>query len=338
MSHPAVQPEQHASADDAAASWLLRRDDGQDVERDPLFIDWRDRAPANAAAWAHATAMWEATGRPAGEDPLLTALRRDALQARPARVPTFAAVAAAAAVVLGVMIAWPQFASHLAAPAAQPGPSVDAAATFANAGSTPDSFDLPDGSRVTLNANSAIAVAYTDRSRAVRLLRGQAFFRVTHDQTRPFKVAAGARTITDLGTEFDVRLEGRGAVVVTLVQGAVAVSAERSGEETNLTSPGQQLAARPGKPDRVAQVDLAQALSWRTTMLAFSETPLAKAVAEINRYGGAPAKVVDPSAAALPVTGQFRAGDPARFANALAAAYPLTARARSDGGVDISSR
>lgn len=337
MSQRPAQPELYANADDAAASWLLRRDGGQDVERDPVFIAWRDRAPANAAAWVHATTVWEAMGRPAGEDPLLAALRRDALQARPARAP-WLGVAAAAAVILSVALAWPQFASHLAQPAGRPGSAADAEATFANTAATPDSFALPDASRVTLGANSAVAVAYTGQSRSVRLLRGQAFFSVTHDRTRPFTVAAGPRTITDLGTEFDVRMEGRGALVVTLVKGAVAVSAADGGEETKLTSPGQQLAATTGRADTVAQVDLATALAWRTPMVTFSETPLAEAVAEINRYGGPPARIIDPSAASLPVTGQFRAGDPARFANALALAYPLKAQARSDGGVDIASR
>lgn len=337
MSHPVARPDGRADADEAAAMWLLRRDAGQDVERDPAFIAWLEGVPGAAGAWTHATAIWQAAGRPASDDPLLTALRRDALRARPDRRPLMAAAAAAAVAVVAVGLAWTEFAPRIGTPAAQPGPPADAAATFAVAASAPNSFALPDGSRVTLNANSAIAVGYEGRSRAVRLLRGQAYFSVVHDPQRPFTVATQTRTITDLGTEFDVQLRGP-AMTVTLAKGAVAVSAPPGRAPVTLSSPGQQLFAAPGQADAVTQVDLTEALSWRTGMLEFSETRLADAVSEVNRYGGAPAKVVDPAAASLPVTGQFRAGDPTRFANALAAAYPLSVRPRSDGGVDIASR
>ncbi len=66
-------------------------------------------------------------------------------------------------------------------------------------------------------------------------------------------------------------------------------------------------------------MDLTEALSWRSPLLEFSETPLTDAVAQVNRYGGPSAKVADPAVASLRVTGQFRAGDPTRFASSLAA-------------------
>lgn len=335
MNHPVLQPDPRAVAEDAAAEWLLRRDAGQDVERDPGFIAWRDGAPDNAVAWAHATAIWQAAERPSGKDPLFAALRRDALQARPDRRPILAAVAAVAIVAVG--LAWTQLSPRLAALPAQPGPPAEAAPTFAVAGGAPNSFALPDGSRVTLNANSAIAIDYRADSRAVRLLRGQAYFSVVHDQRRPFTVAAQTRTITDLGTEFDVRLGGE-TLTVTLAQGAVAVSAQPGGDDVKLATPGQQLIAAPARADTVTRVGLTEALSWRSPLLEFSETPLTDAVAQVNRYGGPSAKVADPAVASLRVTGQFRAGDPTRFARSLAAAYPVSVRTRGDGGADIAAR
>lgn len=338
MSHPSARPDPRL-ADETAAEWLLRRDAGLDVEQDPAFVAWRDADAANADAWTHAIAIWAASDRPASDDPLIAALRRDALQARPQRLPALAALAASLVLIVGAaLFAWPQLAPRPAGPGGLSAPPADAPATFANGGGAPNSYALADGSRVTLNANSAIAVAFDDRRRAVRLLRGQAFFSVARDAAaRPFSVAAGTRTITDIGTEFDVRLGGP-SITVTLVKGAVAVSGAQHGRSTTLDSPGAQLAAAPGKPDAVATVDLAQALSWRTPMLAFSDRPLADALDEVNRYGGPPARVVDASVAALPVSGQFRAGDPSRFANALTAAYPLSVRARPDGGSDLARR
>ncbi|WP_454760327.1 FecR family protein [Caulobacter segnis] len=338
MSHPFVQADQDAAPEDTAALWLLRRDAGQDVESDPQFIAWRDGAPDNARAWAHAASIWQTAGSASGDDPLFVALRRDALQARPDRRPLVAALTAmAAALVVAVGLAWFPLSSRIGATPAQPGPSIDAAPTFAVAAGTPNTFALPDGSRVTLNANSAIAVDYRAGSRAVRLLRGQAYFSVVHDTQRPFTVATRARTITDLGTEFDVRLGDR-AMTVTLAKGAVAVSAAPGRDDIRLSTPGQQLVSTPNQADAVTRVDLTKALSWRTRLLEFSETPLADAVAEVNRYGGPSAKVVDPTAATLPVSGQYRAGDPTRFAQSLAEVYRVRVRTRGDGGADITSR
>ena len=320
-----------------AAVWLLRRDAGLDVEHDAAFLAWRDASPENAATWADATAMWEACERPATEDPLITALRRDALQARSPRIPAIAAAAAVFVAIIGGVFAWPQFAPRLSAPAAQPGPPAGAPATFANDGGAPSTYALADGSQVTLNQGSAVAVAYDGARRTVRLLRGQAFFSVTHDAKRPFIVAARARTITDMGTEFDVHLQGE-RLAVTLVTGAVSVSASREGKSIDLTSPGAQFTAAPGQKDTVVQADLERVLLWRTSTLEFSERPLADAIAEINRYGGPPARIVDPSVGNLPVTGRFRAGDPTRFARTLAEVYPLSVRSRNDGGVDVAGR
>lgn len=339
MTQSTLRPLNDNNAAEDAATWLLRRDDGVDVERDPAFVAWRDADPQNAAAWAHAVSIWAATTRQDADDPLISALRRDALQARPSRLPLPAiGAAAAAAITLLVMVfAWPQVSPWTTPPATQPGPSADAPATFANNAERPNTYALADGSRVTLKGHSAIAVAFDDRRRAVRLLRGQAFFSVSHDAARPFTVAAGARTITDLGTEFDVEV-GAESLTVTLVSGAVSVSPQRGRQPISLTTPGQRLTAAAGKADAVEQVELDQALSWRAAMLEFSGRPLAEAVAEINRYGGAPARLVDPTVASLPVTGQFRAGDPTRFANTLAAVFPISVRARSDGGADIAAR
>jgi transmembrane sensor len=93
-----------------------------------------------------------------------------------------------------------------------------------------------------------------------------------------------------------------------------------------------------GQTGRIAAVDIDRELSWRTGFIEFHDEFLEKAIAEINRYGGAPARIVDVSIRGNRVSGRFRAGNPARFAMALAEIYPLQVRDRPDGGVDIAAR
>lgn len=333
MIHAIARPDPRA-IDEAAAAWLLRRDTGHDIERDPGFVAWRDGAKDHSEAWSHATAIWDLMDEPGADEPLFAALRHDALQARPRR-PAWTIAAMAAAVVVGVAL--------VAAPWIRdmpdgPSPVAPQQTTYASGRDGPETIALPDGSRVTMAANSAITVDDQTRRRAVRLLRGEAYFSVVHDAGRPFEVTAAGRTITDIGTEFDVRLDD-GAMTVTLAKGAVALSpAGGRGQAHLLARPGQQVTAAPGRADRVGQADLAEALAWRKPLLDFSSTPLSEAADAVNRYGGGRVRILDTRVAAIRISGQYRAGDPARFARAVADAYGLKVRMAADGAAEIIAR
>jgi transmembrane sensor len=84
--------------------------------------------------------------------------------------------------------------------------------------------NLGDGSSIALGPKTILSVAYSAQHRAVRLIRGRAWFSVEHDPGRPFVVSAGDGTITDLGTIFWVaRASDR--VTVAVAEGKVEVSA-----------------------------------------------------------------------------------------------------------------
>lgn len=62
---------------------------------------------------------------------------------------------------------------------------------------------LPDSTSVYLNANSRLTVDFGKRERVV-ILEGEAFFEVTPDQSKPFKVHTRGLDIGVLGTAFHV--------------------------------------------------------------------------------------------------------------------------------------
>ena len=82
---------------------------------------------------------------------------------------------------------------------------------------------LEDGSRLSLNTDSRVRVRFTKGERHVELIRGQAFFEVAHDTTRPFLVSSGSTEVRAVGTQFDVRADGSNLVRVVLAEGRVAV-------------------------------------------------------------------------------------------------------------------
>jgi transmembrane sensor len=63
--------------------------------------------------------------------------------------------------------------------------------------------------------------------------------------------------------------------------------------------------------------------AWQRGQVALDNTPLADAVAEMNRYSSTRLIVEDPHAAAISISGVFRAGDSEDFAQAVARTYHL---------------
>ncbi|WP_448664235.1 FecR family protein [Sphingomonas sp. CJ20] len=185
---------------------------------------------------------------------------------------------------------------------------------------------LSDGTRIALNTDSEVEVAYHPDERRVRLERGEAMFEVAPNPARPFIVSAGDKQVRAVGTSFIVRRTAQG-VVVTLIQGKVAITdtgARRASPlPPTILAPGERLTATEDAPSVVDQPSIESATAWRRGQAVFNDLPLAQAVAEINRYGGPRVTVDDPRVAALRVSGVFATNDTAEFAAAIAALHGL---------------
>lgn len=183
------------------------------------------------------------------------------------------------------------------------------------------SVTLDDGSMVTLDTDSRIAVDLAAKKRTVTLQRGAAFFDVTPDAARPFTVHTPHGSVTVLGTQFQMRQDAAGAQVV-LVKGSVKLDAPESGAEAMVLRPGQQARRDAGGDWQVAAAD-PDSTAWRQGRLVFRATPLPQAVAEVNRYTTHKLGIGDPSLQALTVSGVFRTGDPDSFVLVLENSLPV---------------
>jgi transmembrane sensor len=191
---------------------------------------------------------------------------------------------------------------------------------------------LSDGSRVSLNASTSVEVSFSRGERRVRLERGEAYFEVARNASRPFIVEAGVHQVTAVGTAFVVRYE-EDRTAVTLVEGKVAVAATRAYRQQapkpqqpvqpQMLSPGQRLTFLGGRTPKLDQPRIDAVTAWRRGEVMLDQTVLADAVAEMNRYDERMLVIDDPGVAALKVSGIYHAGDSSGFAQTLAELYGL---------------
>jgi transmembrane sensor len=195
---------------------------------------------------------------------------------------------------------------------------------------------LPDGSRLRLDSATRLDVAYYRGYREVTLLDGQAVFSVQPDATRPFHVLAGPVGVTVVGTRFAVRhtphLAGNDGVRVAVEEGKVRV-VRRDGaasqalrdrpDAVHLSAGKQVLADAGGRLAAVTAVSGEGIAPWRDSRISFVDTPLAHALAELERYGSTGLVVRNPAAAALRLSGTFDPRDVRTLRRVLPHALPV---------------
>jgi len=147
---------------------------------------------------------------------------------------------------------------------------------------------LPDGSQVTLNANSTLKY-YTRTPRSV-WLDGEAFFDIKKmDQTKEkFNVWTTDLAVTVLGTSFNVNTRNN-KTQVYLEEGKVSLALEETASETIEMEPGDLIAYSKKDKKLSEKKKNASALenaSWKEGSLIFKDTPLSKALSDIEDIYG----------------------------------------------------
>lgn len=173
------------------------------------------------------------------------------------------------------------------------------------------STKLEDGSFIYLNTDSKVEVAFSDQTRNVRLVRGEALFVVERDSSRPFTVMAGDTTVRALGTQFNVRRRTYGAEVA-VVEGTVQVTAmdEEAGFLAQKLVAGEEAQVIRGKIAPRNRQAIGDAVAWRQRRLVFHDAHLADVAAEFNRYNRTKIRIEGDAAKELSLSGIFDADRP----------------------------
>jgi len=327
---------------EAALAWCLRLADGPlDETARESFHDWLEADAGNPALFDRAVALWGGVEDQAGA-PEMVVLRGQALESarranagrwrrRVAASPWGKAAAVLVAVVLaGVWIA-------------------GLPTTYRTGVGEREVVALSDGSKLSLDADSAVSVRFTPSRRQLVLKKGRARFTVAKDPLKPFTVAAAGKTVVAVGTQFSVERLG-GQVRVILYEGKVSVLAKdnpsaapqpmpvgrtRKPADTVLTPGGELIIADTAQVAELAHADLSRSLSWEGGQLIFQNEPLAAAVERVNRYAERRIRVEDGAGQVL-VSGVFDAGDTEAFVDGVTAVFSVRAEQRGQTTVIVA--
>lgn len=329
-----VRFETQTQIDNEAAVWTWRADSGElsAAERGELEA-WLRQDVRHRRTFEELSRTWTAldslSERARDEGKIATVVRPERRRFLAALRPATRYWQAAAAAVLVLGLAAVILTAH------RPGLQVMSTAVGQQRHVT-----LADGSRLTLNTNTLLAVKLTSQRRDIYLRRGEAHFDVVHDASRPFFVHAGDAVIRDVGTQFEVRLESDRDIDVLVDQGEVEVrglaatagpttprSGNRRGSDdwVRALSAGEQLLiAGPHLAiTSVSPRQIADDLAWRDGAVVFEGEPLSQALAEVGRYTRAHVVLAGPQLASLKISGRFRTDDVPGFFRALQAALPV---------------
>jgi len=352
-----------------AAAWLARRDAGHWSERDQARLNaWLDVATAHRVAFIRLDASWQRSDRLKA---LGAGLRPDGVPARgswpsprsgnvdaPAPVPAlrhapptrsascshrhvvgrrrtpsralFGGLAIATLMILATLaLGWRHY-------------TAVEQASYRTAIGDVQELPLVDGSTATLSSDSQILVTMSRGERHVDLQRGEAFFVVAKDPSRPFVVSANGRRAIAVGTRFAVRREDD-AVRVVVTEGVVRLEPKsQSGGSHQATTllPAGSVALAGDSGVVVHSESVLQAmeyLSWRNGFLSFHDTPLAIAVAEFNRYNTRKIVIGDTTIGSMRVGGNFRWANTDAFVRLLEQGFPIRAE-RAHGDIVLYRR
>lgn len=186
---------------------------------------------------------------------------------------------------------------------------------------------LADGSLITLDTASTVAVQYTRGARTVELMAGRALFAVAKDKARPFVVMAGGLKVQAVGTSFAVRNVDAHPPEVLVQEGIVDVGRQTEKAPIRVGANMRVVAAAASGPAlHVVSVDpatVSRELAWRQGMLSFEDVSLASAAEEFARYSDVHIVIPDPQLRSVTITGVFSASNPLGFAHAAAVSLGL---------------
>lgn len=296
-------PEPPSALEDEALAWVVRLHSGHASGQDRrACAAWQNISPAHQRAFREASTLWDEIGSMDSprRSPSPTMRPADFKNRRWLRRQRWGLVACFFVLTIA-WFAWQPLLNQFRLQTAEHRTAVG----------RQEQVSLQDDTRLLLNSDTALNVAFSPQQREISLLKGEAAFTVAPDSARPFTVRSQDTFITALGTQFTV-LVRNDSVRVTVLEHAVLVSSPHRPTETDLVvREGQQIAYSLAEGwSATRSVNVNQVSAWQRGKMIFESQPLWTVVEDLNRYRHGHIFILNPSLRTLPVTGVFEINDP----------------------------
>lgn len=294
------------TAAEQAIAWMVRLRAGQpDAGQQAAFERWLEADPAHARAWQH---LQQRLGAP--YETLRRLDRSDSardllLQPGTSRRDLLRACAGLGLLGGGLWLA----------AGSRPGQAL-LADYHSGTGERRD-VALNDGSRLFLNADSAVDVDFSANQRLLRLRHGELVIQAAADPARPLRVLTAQGEARALGTRFLVRQEPRATRVVVL-EHAVRVSLDGGGA----LKLGEGQAALLHADSIEPLDDQQHRADWLQGRLSVLDEPLEAVIDALRPYRSGLIRVA-PQVRQLRVQGVFPLDDSDRALSALGETLPI---------------
>lgn len=296
---------------DAALDWFMRiGDGGLNADEQAEFESWKQQDPKHLAAFQRLDGMSRSSSlAKAGAE-----MAREERALRPVVVDQPAAsrqhwgrylVPLAAVLVLAIAL--------------YPTLRLSLLSDYRTAVGEQRVVSLPDGSSMTLNSGSAVALDFDNGRRSVSLLQGEAYFDVVHDAEHPFVVNGALSQTQVFGTAFAVQ-DGAEADRVVLQRGSVQVALLEAPYSMQMLEPGEAVHAARSGISSPKQVNVSDMLAWLNGRVVFENALFSEALETLERYHSGLVFVVDDRYEGARISGDFSVEDPATAVATLAAA------------------
>lgn len=144
---------------------------------------------------------------------------------------------------------------------------------------------LDDGTMVWLNSNSKIKYSncFGGKDRCVELI-GEAFFKVTHDETKPFIVKANDLRIKVMGTSFNVNSYKKNVIETSLKEGRIELISGVSSKKLILKPGYMAVYNREDGSMPVEKVNPKRIAGWRDGKILFFDTPMRDVISTLEQW------------------------------------------------------
>lgn len=143
-------------------------------------------------------------------------------------------------------------------------------------------INLPDGSKVWLNSSSSLrfSALFNGNTREVEL-SGEAYFDVSENKSKPFKVITKDQIVEVLGTQFNINsYSDEGSIKTTLIEGSVKIIYK---DKVVLLSPGQQFQPKETLA-KVVEADTEEVVAWKDGYFVFKNEDIRSIMRKLSRW------------------------------------------------------